>query len=109
MDVQIPSKKFFSFVEKAREAGVTIPIIPGIKPLRKLSQLTVIPKTFKVDLPEELANEALRCQTDEDVKQLGIEWGVKQCKELMDAHVPSLHFYALGAADSVREIAKRIY
>ena len=103
------NKKFFSFVEKAREAGVTIPIIPGIKPLRKLSQLMVIPKTFKVDLPEELANEALRCQTDEDVKHLGIEWGVKQCKELMDAQVPSLHFYALGAADSVREIAKRIY
>ena len=103
------NQKYFSFVERAKEAGVTIPIIPGIKPLSRKSQLTVIPKTFKVDLPTELTNEALRCQTDEEVKRLGIAWGIKQCRELMKAGVPSLHFYALGAADSVREIARGIY
>ena len=103
------NSKYFNFLKMAREAGVTIPIIPGIKPMSKLSQLTVIPKTFKVDLPKELVSEALKLHTDEEMKQLGIEWGVQQCKDLIKAGVPSLHFYALGATDSVKEIAKRIF
>ena len=103
------NSKYFSFVERAKGAGVTIPIIPGIKPLSKKSQLTVIPKTFKVDLPKELTDEILRCQNDDEVKCLGIDWSIRQCKELIQAGVPSLHFYALGAADSVKEIAMGIY
>jgi len=103
------NSKYFNFLKMAREAGVTIPIIPGIKPMSKLSQLTVIPKTFKVDLPKELVSEALKLHTDEEMKQLGIEWGVQQCKDLLKAGVPSLHFYALGATDSVKEIAKKIF
>ena len=103
------NSKYFSFVERAKGAGVTIPIIPGIKPLSKKSQLTVIPQTFKVDLPKELTDEILRCQNDDEVKCLGIDWSIRQCKELIKAGVPSLHFYALGAADSVKEIAMGIY
>lgn len=103
------NSKYFNFLKMAREAGVTIPIIPGIKPMSKLSQLTMIPKTFKVDLPKELVSEALKLHTDDEMKQLGIEWGVQQCKDLIKAGVPSLHFYALGATDSVKEIAKRIF
>ena len=103
------NSKYFNFLKMAREAGVTIPIIPGIKPMSKLSQLTVIPKTFKVDLPKELVSEALKLHTDDEMKQLGIEWGVQQCKDLIKAGVPSLHFYALGATDSVKEIAKKIF
>ena len=101
--------KYFNFVSLAREAGVSIPIIPGIKPLSKQSQLSVIPKTFKVDLPKDLVSEALKLHNDDEIKQLGIEWGIQQCKELIKAGVPSLHFYALGATDSVKEIAKGIY
>lgn len=103
------NKKYFDFVDKARQAGITIPIIPGIKPLAKLSQITVLPKTFHLDLPEALANEAMKCRTDEEMKQLGIEWGVQQCKELMQHGVPSLHFYTVSAVDSIKEIAKKIY
>ena len=103
------NSKYFNFLKMAREVGVTIPIIPGIKPMSKLSQLTVIPKTFKVDLPKELVSEALKLHTDDEMKQLGIEWGVQQCKDLIKAGVPSLHFYALGATDSVKEIAKKIF
>lgn len=101
--------KYFNFVSMAREAGISIPIIPGIKPLSKQSQLSVIPKTFKVDLPKDLVSEALKLHDDDEIKQLGIEWGIQQCKELIKAGVPSLHFYALGATDSVKEIAKGIY
>jgi len=103
------NEKYFSFVEKAREAGITIPIIPGIKPMAKLSQLTILPKTFHLDLPEALAKEAIKCKSDEEIKQLGIEWGVAQCKELIQHGVPSIHFYTVSAVDSIKEIAKLIY
>lgn len=103
------NRKYFNFVERARAAGITVPIIPGIKPLKKLSQLSIIPKTFKVDIPEELAHEVTKCTTDAEVQQLGIEWCIQQCRELMSHGVPSIHFYTIGAVDSIREIAKQIY
>lgn len=103
------NRKFFDFVERARLEGITIPIIPGIKPLKKLSQINMIPKTFKVDLPEELTKEVLKCKSDKEVQQVGIEWCVQQCKELIAKGVPSLHFYSVGATDSIKEVARQIY
>ena len=103
------NKKYFRFVEMAREAGINIPIIPGIKPLAKLSQLSVIPITFHCDLPSDLYAEAVKCKTDEEIKQVGIEWCVNQCKELMRNGAPSLHFYTVSAVDSIAQIAKQIY
>ncbi len=100
---------YFRFVEKARAMGITVSIIPAIKPLAKLSQLSVVPKTFHCDLPEALAAEAAKCKSDEDLRLLGIEWGVEQCKELIARGVPSIHFYTVSAVDSIAEIAKRIY
>ena len=101
--------KYFVFVRAAREAGITVPIIPGIKPLTKLSQLTIVPKTFHCDLPEALTTEALKCTTDEEVAALGVEWATAQCRELMAAGVPSLHFYTVSAVDSIARIAHNIY
>jgi methylenetetrahydrofolate reductase (NADPH) len=103
------NEKYFQFIERARQAGITMPIIPGIKPMAKLSQFNVLPKTFHLDLPEALSHEMERCTTDDQIKQLGIEWGIAQCKELMQHHVPSIHFYTMGATDSIRQIAKAIY
>ena len=103
------NRKYFEFVKKVREAGINIPIIPGIKPLRKKSQLTVIPKTFKVDIPDELVQEALKCETDEATEALGTEWCIHQCKELIAHGVPSIHFYSVGAVDSIKQVAKAIY
>ena len=103
------NKSYFRLLEKARENGVSVPIIPGIKPLTKMSQLSIVPKTFHCDFPEELAREAVKCKTDEEVKALGVEWGVQQCRELMAHGVPSIHFYTVSAVDSIAEIAKRIY
>ena len=103
------NRKYFDFVARAREAGITVPIIPGIKPFAKLSQLNMVPKTFHIDYPQELAQEAIRCKPDEEAKALGIEWCTAQCKELMAHGVPSLHFYTIGAVDSICQVAQHIY
>ena len=103
------NQKYFDFVEKARQEGINIPIIPGIKPIKKASQLSMIPKTFKVDLPDDLVKEALKCKNEAEVQQVGVEWCVKQCRELMAHGVSSIHFYSIGAVDSIKEVAKEIY
>lgn len=103
------NQKYFDFVKRAREMGINIPIIPGIKPLAKLSQLTVVPKTFHCDLPEPLYREAIKCKNDEALKQVGIEWAAEQCRELVKNGAPNLHFYTVSAVDSIKEIAKKIY
>ena len=103
------NSKYFAFVEKARAMGINIPIIPGIKPIHRLSQLNILPKTFRVDLPADLVAELLKCKDDAAVAHVGCEWGVQQCKELIEHGVPSLHFYTLNAFDSVYNIAKEIY
>ena len=102
------NRKYFEFVESAREMGITIPIIPGIKPMAKLSQLTVVPKTFHCDIPEPLAREIVKCKTDEDARQLGIEWTTEQCRELYAHGVHDIHFYTVSAIDSVVEVTKRL-
>ena len=103
------NEKFFRFVDRLRQEGIHIPIIPGIKPFKKLSQLNVIPKTFKVDLPEALTKEVMKCKNDTEAQQVGVEWCVQQCRELMAHGVPSIHFYSIGAVDSIKAVAKQIY
>jgi len=101
--------KYFDFVARCRREGITVPIIPGIKPIVFMDQLTVLPRIFQTEIPETLANELRKCKTDEEAKQVGIEWSIGQCRELIQAGVPSLHFYTLMATDSIRTIAKKIY
>jgi len=103
------NQKYFSFVEKCRQQGITKPIIPGVKPIVLMNQLEALPRIFRSSIPEELAAELRKCKTDDQAKEVGIEWGIKQCKELIAHGVPSLHFYSLMATDSVRRIAKEIY
>lgn len=103
------NEAYFRFVERARAAGIAVPIVPGIKPLTKLSQLATVPKTFHCDFPPELAREAVKCKSDEEARALGIEWCVTQCRELIARGVPSLHFYTVSAVDSIAEIARRIF
>lgn len=103
------NEKYFAFVKRAREMGITIPIIPGIKPIHRLSQLNVLPKVFRVDLPGELVAAIEKCGNDEAVAAVGREWAIAQCRELMARGVPSIHFYTINAVDSVCEIAKAIY
>ncbi|MFA8437203.1 MAG: methylenetetrahydrofolate reductase [NAD(P)H] [Marinifilaceae bacterium] len=103
------NQKFFQFVEKARKAGIEVPIVPGLKPISALSQLNILPQVFKVDIPEELAREVRKCKNNEAVKQVGTEWGIQQGKELIKYGVPSLHLYTLMASQCVKEIAKEIF
>lgn len=99
---------YFRFVEQARKAGITLPIIPAIKPLTKRQQITMVPKTFHCDIPQQLASEVLQCHTDEDVKQLGVEWAVQQCRELYDSGVTNIHFFTMSAVDSVANIVRKL-
>ena len=102
------NKKFFDFVERARSIGITIPIVPGIKPFAKLSQLTMVPKTFHCDIPEELASLAKECKTDKEARQLGIEWATQQVKELYAHGFNNVHFYTVSAVKSVHEVVSRL-
>ena len=103
------NEKYFSFVDRLRAEGITVPIIPGIKPIVFKNQLTVLPKIFRSEIPEPFAAELRKCKDDAEAKEVGIEWSIQQCKELMAHGVPSLHFYTMMASDSVRRIAQAIY
>ncbi|MEM9325459.1 MAG: methylenetetrahydrofolate reductase [NAD(P)H] [Bacteroidota bacterium] len=103
------NSKYFEFVDKCREAGIKVPIIPGLKPLATLKQTTVLPSIFHVDLPDDLTNEIEKCKDNSQVKEVGIEWCIHQSKELMDRGAPVLHYYTMSKSASIRRIAEALY
>jgi methylenetetrahydrofolate reductase (NADPH) len=103
------NKKYFNFVEKCRAAGINVPIIPGLKPITKLRHISFLPKFFNIDFPDELSNELLKCKTDEEVRNLGIEWGIAQTKELKAAGVPCIHYYTMSNSSEVKTIASEVF
>lgn len=103
------NEKYFEFVRLCREAGIDVPIIPGIKPVTKAHQMTVLPKVFHLDIPEAFSQELMKCRDDKEVAACGVEWCTAQCRELIDRGVPGIHFYTHYASDSVREVAKAVY
>lgn len=102
------NKKYFDFEKKSREAGIEIPIIPGLKPITSKKQLSVLPRTFHVDIPTELSNEILKCKTDADVEIVGTEWLLAQSKELKAVGVPVLHYYTLGKPHVIANVVKEL-
>lgn len=103
------NKKYFDFVDLCRDNGITVPIIPGIKPLTGKAQLSVLPKTFHIDIPEALSEEADNCKDNAAVKEVGIAWAIEQSRELMKKGVPTLHFYSMGKSDPIYRIAKALF
>lgn len=103
------NSKYFEFVKKCRENGIKVPILPGIKPISKKHHLNLLPKTFKIDIPEELAAQIRNCKDDKEAKEVGIEWGIRQCRELLEHGVPGIHFYTMSAAESVEKIADKLF
>ena len=102
------NKKYFEYVKLCREAGINAPIVPGLKPIYTKKQLNVIPRTFHVDIPEELSNEILKCKTDAEVEVVGTQWLLQQSKELKAAGVPVLHYYTLGKPTIIANVVKEI-
>jgi methylenetetrahydrofolate reductase (NADPH) len=103
------NQKYFEFVEAAKNAGIHVPIVPGIKPMAVQRHLNLLPQVFKIDLPETLINSVEKCKTSKDVRQVGIEWAIQQSKELLVAGVPVLHYYSMGKSDNIRAIAKELF
>jgi methylenetetrahydrofolate reductase (NADPH) len=103
------NKKFFQFVDSCRNAGINVPIIPGLKPIKTLNHISFLPRFFHIDFPEELALELMKCKNNQAVEQLGIEWGIQQAKELKSAGVECIHFYTMSNSSSTYAIAKEIF
>jgi methylenetetrahydrofolate reductase (NADPH) len=103
------NKKFFDFVDKCRKEGITVPIIPGLKPIATKKQLNLIPHRFSVDLPDDLIMAIVKAKDNEAIIQVGIEWCLEQSKELIQAGVPVLHYYSMGKSDNIKQIAKAVF
>ena len=103
------NRAYFKFVEDCKAIGINVPIIPGLKPVATKKHLTVLPKIFKIDLPDELEQEIGKCKDNDAVRELGIEWGIQQSRELIEAGVPVLHFYSMGKSDAIHRIAKEFF
>lgn len=101
--------RYFAYVEACRAAGIEVPIVAGIKPFTTKTQLSLLPQTFGVNLPDELVHAVEACRDNEAVREVGVEWAVQQGRELMAAGVPALHFYTMGKADNVERIAKALF
>ncbi len=103
------NSKYFEFVKKCREIGISVPIIPGLKPITNLRHINFIPKFFHVDFPDDLADALMLCKNNDEVKEVGINWSIRQAKELVEKEVPSLHFYTMGKSSAVKKIASAVY
>lgn len=103
------NKKFFAFVDDCRAAGIDVPIIPGIKPIESMRHISFLPKFFNIDLPSELTDELDKCSSNEEVREIGIEWAIQQSKELVEYGSPCLHFYTMGKSTTVKRIASAIF
>ena len=101
--------KYFEFGAKAREMGITVPIIPGIKPIAVERHLQVLPQIFRIDLPEDLIAAVEKCKNNAEIRQVGIEWAIQQSIELKAAGVPVLHYYSMGKSENIRQIASQIF
>jgi len=103
------NQKYYEFVEKCRNIGINVPIIPGIKPITLRNQLTALPKIFRTDIPEEFAIELRKCKTDAEAVEVGVEWCTLQAQDLKAHDVPSIHFYSMMATQSVKRVAKEVF
>jgi methylenetetrahydrofolate reductase (NADPH) len=102
------NQKFFEFTEKCRNAGINVPIIPGLKPISVQNHLTTLPRIFHIDIPEELTKEVLKCKNNKEVNEVGINWCIAQAKELIAAGVPCLHFYTMSKSSATYRVVSAL-
>lgn len=103
------NKYYYQFVDRCRSAGITVPIIPGLKPVVAKKDIKMLPKTFGISIPDELVKEVEKCEDNKGAFQVGIEWSIHQAKELIKFKVPSIHFFTIGISDNVKAIAREIF
>ena len=103
------TQKYIDFVTKCREMDINIPIVPGLKPITSLRQLTLLPQIFHIDLPSDLTNALEKAKNNDQAKEIGIEWAIKQSKDLISFGVPSLHYYSMGKSESVYKVASEVF
>lgn len=104
------NKVYYDFVEKCRAAGITVPIIPGLKPISTFRQIGVLPEAFSLDIPLELTQEMTRFRNDKDaIYQIGTEWCAQQCKDLIRNGAPAVHFYTMGKSRNITDILRQCF
>lgn len=103
------NKKYFAFLEACRKEGITVPIIPGLKPITTRRQLAILPKTFSVEIPQDLVDAIEQCKDDKAVREAGIEWCIAQSKELVKEGAPVLHYYTMGSSYATKRVASEIF
>ena len=103
------NQRYFDFVEKCKNKGINVPVIPGIKPVSTLNDSSLLPQTFNIDLPNDLIKEIKKCKTIEQVRQVGVDWAMMQSKALIKYGVPGIHYYTLDQSDNIMKIAKEIF
>ena len=103
------TQKYIDFVTKCREMDINIPIVPGLKPITSLRQLTILPQIFHINLPYDLTNALEKAKNNDQAKEIGIEWAIQQSKELIEFGVPTLHYYSMGKSESVYKVAREVF
>jgi len=103
------NQKYFNFVDACRNAGIDVPIVPGLKPITKKYQLNSLPRLFFLDMPDDLVKAIGEAKNSEAIREVGIEWAIAQSKELKAKGAPCLHYYTMGDSDTIRRIVESVF
>ena len=103
------NSKYYEFVKKCTDAGITVPIIPGLKPISTHKHIEMLPQAFSIDLPVELMSEIKKCKDNAAIYKVGVEWCTMQCKDLLNNGAKIIHFYTMGKADNIKEIIRNSF
>jgi methylenetetrahydrofolate reductase (NADPH) len=103
------NQKYYDFVDACRKEGITVPIIPGLKPICTIKEMNMLPQIFNIDIPDQLVGKIMACKNNEDAFKVGIEWGIKQSEELIRFGVPVVHYFSVGISENIRQIAKEVF
>ena len=103
------NQQYFHFVERLREVGITVPVIPGLKPISSQRQIDLLPRSFHIDIPQALVNEINKAKTADAVYQVGIEWAIAQSRDLLAHGAPAIHYYTMAKPDNVCQIVEKVF
>lgn len=103
------NQQFFRFVDRLRQAGITVPVIPGLKPISSQRQVDLLPRSFHIDIPQELVSELNKAKTADAAYQVGIEWAIQQSRDLLAHGVPAIHYYTMAKTDNVCQIVREAF